>query len=132
MKFTLVHLLLILLLFSCNKRDVTPEEDESTHVPSENETQILTWFDDQQLSNGLLESAENGNIVSLYDNALAAMVYMLRGDFTKSEKIFDFSSSPKLVGIVGKFCDLNFFISSNLFFKFILLESSFKQNSAFL
>lgn len=61
-----------------------------TRVPNEVETQIFNWFDNQQLSNGLLESAENGNVVSLYDNALAAMIFMLRDDFTKAEYIFDF------------------------------------------
>ena len=60
-----------------------------TRIPSENETRIFNWFNNQQLSNGLLESVENGNIVSLYDNALAAIVVILRVDFTKSESILN-------------------------------------------
>ncbi|MEM8929298.1 MAG: hypothetical protein AAGC45_13955, partial [Bacteroidota bacterium] len=55
--------------------------------------QIYNWFVNQQLSNGLLESTENGNIVSLYDNALAALIFMLYDDFEKAEKIFDFFDS---------------------------------------
>ncbi|HCQ16530.1 MAG TPA: hypothetical protein DIU20_09725 [Cryomorphaceae bacterium] len=62
----------------------------ASHVTNENETRILNWFNQQQLPNGLLESAENGNVVSLYDNALAALVFMLNGNLERAERIFDF------------------------------------------
>lgn len=81
----------------------------SNRVPSETEVQILNWFDNQQLSNGLLESVENGNVVSLYDNALAAMVYMLIDDFAKAEKIFDFFAdriNTEFTNSVGGFSQL--------------------------
>lgn len=61
-----------------------------SRIPSTNEKRVLKWLSNQQLSNGLLESVENGNVVSLYDNALAALVFMMRNDFEKAEKIFDF------------------------------------------
>ncbi|NEW79574.1 MAG: hypothetical protein GZ086_09155 [Gelidibacter sp.] len=80
-----------------------------TENASENEELIFNWFSNQQLSNGLLESVENGNIVSLYDNALAAMVYMLKDDFTKAEKIFDFFNArihSELTNGVGGFSQL--------------------------
>ena len=66
-----------------------------TQDQSENQIamQIFNWFNQQQLANGLLESVENGNVVSLYDNALAAIVYMMNNDFTKAENIFDFFDS---------------------------------------
>jgi len=73
---------------------------------TEVERQIFNWFDSQQLPNGLLESVENGNIVSLYDNALAAMVFMLREDYVRAEKIFDFFNSrisSELTNGVGGF-----------------------------
>lgn len=54
------------------------------------EIKIQNWFSAQQLNNGLLESAENSNVVSLYDNALAAMVFMLQDQFDKAEDIFNF------------------------------------------
>ena len=59
-------------------------------VFSTKEAQIYNWLKNVQLANGLLESTENNNTVSLYDNALAAMVFMLYGDFVRAEKIFDF------------------------------------------
>lgn len=59
-------------------------------VFSAKEAQIYNWLKNVQLPNGLLESTENNNTVSLYDNALAAMVFMLNGDFVRAEKIFDF------------------------------------------
>ena len=64
-----------------------------TEKPSTVETQIFNWFNAQQLPNGLLESVENGNIVSLYDNALAALVFLMKNDIAKAEKIFDFFNS---------------------------------------
>lgn len=57
-------------------------------VPSE--AQVYNWFVQQQLPNGLLESVENGNVISLYDNALAALVFTLFNDLDKAEKIFDY------------------------------------------
>ena len=59
-------------------------------VPSAQEEAVYSWFKQQQLPNGLLESSENGNFVSLYDNALAALVFLLRGDLSRAERIFDF------------------------------------------
>ncbi|MCH9662134.1 MAG: hypothetical protein K0U66_00570 [Gammaproteobacteria bacterium] len=92
MKSTFIHLFIIFLLFSCNKEESIYTIEENLTF-SESEIRIFNWFEKQQLSNGLLESAENGNIVSLYDNALAAMVFMLKKDFTKTEKIFDYFNS---------------------------------------
>lgn len=54
---------------------------------------VYQWFTQMQLANGLLESSENSNTVSLYDNALAALVFTAKGDRLKAEKIFDFFNS---------------------------------------
>lgn len=54
------------------------------------EKKIYRWIEQQQLSNGLVTSAESGNLVSLYDNALAALVFMLHGDVQRAERIFNF------------------------------------------
>ena len=55
--------------------------------------QIYNWFAAMQLSNGLLESAENSNTVSLYDNALAALVFTAKNDFTRAELVFNYFNS---------------------------------------
>lgn len=52
--------------------------------------QVYNWLLAQQLPNGLLESAENGNVVSLYDQALAALVLLSTGRVAEAERIFDF------------------------------------------
>lgn len=52
--------------------------------------QVVNWLVAQQLPNGLLESAEDGNVVSLYDQALAALVFLSTGRVTEAERIFDF------------------------------------------
>lgn len=48
---------------------------------------------EMQLTNGLVESAENTNFISLYDNSLAALVFMTQGEIHRAEKIFDFFNS---------------------------------------
>lgn len=80
-------LLFLIGIASCHKDDLVIDD---TPAFSPTEIQVITWFENQQLPNGLLASVENGNLVSLYDNALAAMVFMLHDDFTRAEKIFDY------------------------------------------
>tara|TARA_R110002050_G_C8943447_1_gene512763 strand:+ start:2142 stop:3512 length:1371 start_codon:yes stop_codon:yes gene_type:complete len=62
----------------------------ANRVLSETEVRLFNWFDNQRLANGLLETAEDAQVSSLYDNALAAMVFMLQDEFNKAEAIFDF------------------------------------------
>lgn len=50
----------------------------------------FNWIENLQFSNGLLESAENTNFVSLYDNALSALAFMAMGEIEKAEKILDY------------------------------------------
>ena len=52
--------------------------------------QPFTWIKSMQLDNGLIESAEGTNFVSLYDNALAALVFTLNNDRRSTEKILDY------------------------------------------
>jgi hypothetical protein len=63
---------------------------DTSDISSENETNVFNWFENLQLANGLLESSENSNVVSLYDNALAALVFMTYDNFDRAERIFDF------------------------------------------
>jgi cellulose synthase operon protein B len=109
----LINTLFILLifsmgLFSCKKENETIEECDNTCVPDTlfvidtliiDETQphqnpvinqALNWFTQMQNDNGLLESSANSNFVSLYDNALSALVFIANEDYEKAESIFDF------------------------------------------
>jgi len=52
--------------------------------------QSYSWIKSMQLDNGLIESAEETNFVSLYDNALAALVFTLHDDQRSTEKILDY------------------------------------------
>ncbi len=58
-----------------------------------NARRVYSWFCQMQRPNGLLENTENSNFVSLYDNALAALVFMAAGEKSRAEAIFDFFSS---------------------------------------
>lgn len=68
---------------------ITPEAPNAINL-SVAATKTNTWVSSMQQPNGLLESSENSNFVSLYDNSLAALVYIKQGETQKAEKIFDF------------------------------------------
>ncbi len=63
---------------------------EGTQEISENEILLTNWLNNHQLSNGLLESTENGNIVSLYDNALAILSFIAYENYAQAEQVLDF------------------------------------------
>lgn len=48
------------------------------------------WLNGMQLSNGLIETSYNSNLVSLYDNALAALVFIENADYARAESIFSY------------------------------------------
>ncbi|NND15654.1 MAG: hypothetical protein HKN89_04970 [Eudoraea sp.] len=52
--------------------------------------QPFLWIKNRQLSNGLVESVEGSDFVSLYDNALSAIVFTLHDDRESAEKILDY------------------------------------------
>ena len=99
--FTIIS---ISLLASCQKDDLVLEEDihvvleESFSEKSDEEDNISSvelesynnWIFKMQQPSGLLQSAENTNFVSLYDNALAAILFMQENSREKAERIFDF------------------------------------------
>lgn len=66
---------------------VNPEKEE---VPNEIWTETSNWLEKMQLPNGLLESTENGDFVSLYDNALSAIAFTALKKYDKAEAIFDY------------------------------------------
>jgi hypothetical protein len=51
------------------------------------------WMTNMQGPNGLVESVEYSNFVSLYDNSLAALAFIAEGDLERAEQIFDFFNS---------------------------------------
>lgn len=51
---------------------------------------VLAWFNALPLPNGLVETSEHSNLVSLYDNALAALVFIATGENEKAEAIFNY------------------------------------------
>lgn len=55
-----------------------------------NEHLMLNWLNNAQLANGLIPSTDNGGQISLYDQALAALVFISYADYTRAEKIFNF------------------------------------------
>lgn len=91
-------LLFILLLWSCAPSNVGSMEHSSSiaisTVDFPNETKaVYNWFVQMQLPNGLIESTEDSNFVSLYDNSLAALVFISQKDYNKAAHIFDFFES---------------------------------------
>ena len=99
-----IYLALLYIILSCSKDSenlliseayTLPEQEEmipeveETKSPEENHS-VYNWIEQMQLQNGLMESAEDTDFVSLYDNALAAMNFLASGDVEKAEKIFDY------------------------------------------
>ena len=71
---------IVIVAIPDNKVEDIPEQWKETY----------NWVKNMQLFNGLLESSENTDFVSLYDNALASLVFMAQGDVEKAEKLFNF------------------------------------------
>ncbi|WP_024481953.1 hypothetical protein [Cellulophaga baltica] len=65
--------------------EATPEftNDAATH-------QAILWVSTMQEDNGLFESSEYSNSVSLYDNALAILLFTAQNDFEKAERTLDY------------------------------------------
>lgn len=84
----LIYLSSLPSLSGCEKDISRVEKTHSLNVNS-----VYSWFIHMQQPNGLLLSSEQGKNVSLYDNALAALVFTSYGDYERAEKIFDFFDS---------------------------------------
>ncbi|WP_145758377.1 hypothetical protein [Sediminicola sp. YIK13] len=69
---------------------ITVVNPENKEVSNEVWTETSNWLGKMQLSNGLLESTENGDFVSLYDNALSAIAFTALKKYDKAEAIFDY------------------------------------------
>lgn len=99
--------LLIISVVSCSKDDIQeqiqfnntinlPQETETTLSEEEEELSLSdiqktsNWVSNMQLANGLLESSENTDFVSLYDNSLAALIFIQQGELEKAEHVLDF------------------------------------------
>lgn len=102
-----IFILASLVVVSCTKDElaenihietitILPEESasepeqEKEEITSPNFNMTANWVAKVQMVNGLLESSENTNFVSLYDNALATLVYVKQGEFEKAERILNF------------------------------------------
>ena len=90
--------LLITAIFSAqltfaaeNTTSLFSYSQQSEHIPLPKEVnQPYTWIKSMQLDNGLIESAQGTDFVSLYDNALAAIVFTLYEDRRSTEMILDY------------------------------------------
>ncbi len=104
---TTIYLALFYIVMSCSKDSEeliiseTPEqtvyEDQASEIIqaeiSEESLDVYDWVAQMQLPNGLMESSEDTDFVSLYDNALSAITFMAYGDLAKVRKIFDYFNS---------------------------------------
>ncbi|MDC6387495.1 hypothetical protein PP182_02290 [Maribacter sp. PR1] len=103
-KFSLLTIVFISII-SCQKDGVTTIHEDLQVVLDEamenNPTglhekvsspnlDLTNWIQNRQQSTGLLESSENSDFTSLYDNALAAIFFINEGQKENAEKIFDY------------------------------------------
>jgi hypothetical protein len=100
-------IIIAVIFLSCAKEDITEIFDTDTliMVPVEPPTiptvpenvNLITelqktsnWVSKMQQPLGLIESSENANFVSLYDNALAAILFIREGEIARAENILDY------------------------------------------
>ena len=89
-KICLVFFMCIILA-GCSTYPPKPTSVKPTGLVEDKSSEMVYgWLKSLQLPNGLLESAEDSNFVSTYDNSLAATAFSYKGDFERAEKIFDF------------------------------------------
>ncbi len=97
-------------LLSCSVADLEETstlENEIAALPAENQEETTDtdpieepaettqnssyqWVSGMQLPSGLMESTENSDFVSLYDNSLTTLVFIQQGEIEKAETILDF------------------------------------------
>jgi len=85
---TLIGIFQVVTASGCKKSSMS-----EISVPPLKVYSVYSWLVRMQQPNGLLLSTEGGRLVSLYDNALAAIAFTAYGDLDKAEKIFDFYNS---------------------------------------
>ena len=90
-------LMTLVILSACSPESVVPEADTPSQVATGSEipavdhkASSLAWLASRQHANGLVESAEGTGFVSLYDNALAAMVYLQSGETARARQILEY------------------------------------------
>ena len=97
-KVSLMFVSVALAFGACKKVDHPCEVIDVSQAPSLHIDADLvrladtmeTWLGSVQLSNGLLETSYNSNVVSLYDNALAALVFIETEEYERARLLFTF------------------------------------------
>lgn len=92
-----------LMIVSCSQEQMVPATDAMKielattpeirpEIPSEKQKldPSIEWIFQMQRISGLMESSEDSNFVSLYDNALAAIYFIHLGEKERAERILDF------------------------------------------
>lgn len=90
----ILPIFLLFILFSCTILNTS--EDAADHTAN-----MMLWLESIQMENGLLPTyeypyyydGEYGTEVSLYDNALAVIAFVIHEDYERAEWILDFFNS---------------------------------------
>lgn len=95
-----LSIMLLALGLGCQKPEVLPQPEAVETLPTaaaepllasvDTVTAALNWVRSVQHPNGLLESAKGTGFVSLYDNALAAILFTWSGEPERAQQIFNF------------------------------------------
>ncbi len=90
-------LIALAILSACTPETLVPEATAPAEdaggpeaVALDHKASSLLWLAGRQYPSGLVESAEGSDFVSLYDNALSALVYLRNGQTGQAQKIFDY------------------------------------------
>jgi len=107
--------LVLCALQSCRKTSEETVPEDTLLAPVSNvdsaliyfSDTVLVWLDSVQLSNGLVETSYQSNLISLYDNALSVCAFVSVEQFERAERILQFFKarlqSEMLYGTGGYF-----------------------------
>ena len=90
LKFKFIFVAVLTISAICCQKKSDPSSLISPIKVIKYDSLVYKWLVNEQLSNGLLESINGNNFVSLYDNSLAALAFIAKGDILKAEAVFDF------------------------------------------
>ena len=100
MKRLLAYIAVVIFILGCSPETILSEDlaESVPNLPAQStslstEESLLLWISSMQASNGLIESAEHTDFVSLYDNALAALVFIESGNPSKAFRILNYFHS---------------------------------------
>lgn len=90
------YFILFIILFSIQLNAQNTINSEEVQKLNPVEYSVYNWISAQQQANGLIRNSDTSSSSSLYNNALAALLFISLEDYSKAEAVFDYFNLHKL------------------------------------